>query len=76
MHSKHSPGIEIADKKKKKSQWKWKKKKWEFFFCKSKQEHFTIRQGAEDDCRTEAAVSSLGARPNLHFILSGPAEVC
>lgn len=36
----------------------------------------TIRQCAEDGCRTEAAVTSLRSSPNLHFVLSGPAEVC
>lgn len=45
-------------------------------FFKSKQEHFTIRQGAEDSCRAEAAVTSQGARPDLHVVLRGPAEVC
>ncbi len=35
----------------------------------------TIGQCAEDGCRTEAAITGHGARPNLHFVLSGPAEV-
>ena len=35
----------------------------------------TIRQGAEDGCRAEAAITSHGAHPHLHLILSGPAEV-
>lgn len=30
----------------------------------------------EDSCRTEAAITGDGARANLHFVLSGPAEVC
>lgn len=36
----------------------------------------TIRQGVENDHSTEAAITSHGAHANLHFILSGPAEVC
>lgn len=35
----------------------------------------TIRKRAEDGCRTEAAITGHGARPNLHFVLSGPAQV-
>lgn len=36
----------------------------------------TIRQGVEEGCSTKAAITSRGEHPNLHFILSGPAEVC
>lgn len=36
----------------------------------------TIRQGVEKGCSTEAAITGHGAHANLHFILSGPAEVC
>lgn len=35
----------------------------------------TIRKRAEDGCRTEAAVAGHGARPDLHLVLSGSAEV-
>lgn len=35
----------------------------------------TIRQGAEDGSRAEAAVARHGARPDLHLILGGPAKV-
>lgn len=36
----------------------------------------TIRKCAEDDCRTEAAITGGGVCPDLHLVLSGPAEVC
>lgn len=36
----------------------------------------TIRKGPEDDCRAEAAITGGGVCPDLHLVLSGPAEVC
>lgn len=35
----------------------------------------TIRKRAEDVGRTEAAITGHGARPNLHFVLGGSAQV-
>lgn len=35
----------------------------------------TVRQGSEGGCWAEAAVAGHGASPNLHLILSGPAEI-
>lgn len=35
----------------------------------------TVGQGAEECRGTEAAVAGHGARPDLHFVLSGSAEV-
>lgn len=36
----------------------------------------TIRKRAKNSCRTEAAVTSRGVRPDLHLVLSGSAEIC
>lgn len=36
----------------------------------------TIGQRAENGWWTETAVAGLGTRPDLHFILTSPAEVC
>lgn len=36
----------------------------------------TIGKRAKNSCRTEAAVTSLGVRPDLHLVLSGSAEIC
>lgn len=36
----------------------------------------TIRKCPEEDHRTKAAITGGGVCPDLHLVLSGPAEVC
>ena len=51
------------------------KKMWKVSSLHGNRVSLTIGQGAEDGCRTEAAVTGHGAHPHLHLILGGPAEV-
>lgn len=44
-------------------------------FLKQAGNFLTIRQGTEDGCRTEAAITGHGTHPHLYFILSGPTKV-
>ena len=44
-------------------------------FLKQAGTFLTIRQGTEEGCRTEAAITGHGTHPHLHFILSGPTKV-